>query len=97
MTKVELIKLLATETGQTQAVVGDVVSAMLRVTMETVAAGKPVLLPGFGAFKPSARAARTGKNPATGAALDIPATTIPRFTAGLAFKNLVKAGAELED
>ena len=97
MTKTDLIKLLATETNQSQASVGDVVSALLRVVMETVASGQPVLIPGFGTFKATARAARLGKNPATGAELGIPATTVPKFTAGVTFKNLVREGAELED
>ena len=97
MTKTDLIKRLATETNQSQASVGDVLSALLRVVMETVAAGQPVLSPGFGNFKATTRAARRGKNPATGAELDIPATRVPRFTAGLTFRNLVRDGAELED
>ena len=97
MTKTDLIKRLATETNQSQTSVGDVVSALLRVVMETVAAGQPVLIPGFGTFKATARAARRGKNPATGEELEIPATSVPRFTAGVTFRNLVREGAELED
>jgi len=97
LTKTDLIKLLATETNQSQASVGDVVSALLRVVMETVAAGQPVLIPGFGTFKATAHAARQGKNPATGTKLEIPATTVPKFTAGATFKNLVREGTELED
>lgn len=97
LTKTDLVRLLATETNQSQSNVGDVVSSLLRVIMETVAAGQPVLIPGFGTFKPAARAARQGKNPATGAVLEIPATIVPRFTAGATFRNLVREGAELED
>jgi len=97
LTKTDLIRLLATETNQSQASVGDVVSTLLRVVMETVAAGQPVLIPGFGTFKATSRAARLGKNPATGAELEIPATIVPKFTPGTTFKNLVRDGAEMED
>ena len=44
---------------------------------------------GFGTFKSAKRAARTGKNPATGVALKIPASTVPRFVAGAKFKAVV--------
>ena len=44
---------------------------------------------GFGTFKASKRAARTGKNPKTGEALKIAATTVPTFKAGAAFKAAV--------
>lgn len=44
---------------------------------------------GFGTFKSARRAARTGKNPSTGAALKIPAGTVPKFTAGAKFKAIV--------
>ena len=51
--------------------------------------GDSVQLVGFGTFKSSKRAARTGKNPATGAAIKIPATTVPKFVAGAKFKAVV--------
>jgi DNA-binding protein HU-beta len=44
---------------------------------------------GFGSFKSAKRAARTGKNPKTGATLKIPATTVPKFSAGAGFKLAV--------
>jgi len=50
-----------------------------------------VTLVGFGSFKAAKRAARTGKNPKTGATLKIPATTVPKFSAGTAFKGAVAA------
>ena len=46
-------------------------------------------LVGFGSFKAAKRAARTGKNPKTGAAIKIPATTVPKFSAGASFKAAV--------
>jgi DNA-binding protein HU-beta len=44
---------------------------------------------GFGTFKSTKRAARTGKNPKTGETIKIPATTVPKFTAGAGFKLAV--------
>ena len=70
-------------------------------TIQTaVKKGDAVQLVGFGTFKPSKRAARTtGKNPSTGAALKIPASTVPKFVAGAKFKAVVdpKAGKRKAD
>ena len=51
--------------------------------------GDSVSLIGFGTFYVGERAARTGKNPSTGAALEIPASTVPKFTAGKGLKDAV--------
>jgi DNA-binding protein HU-beta len=51
--------------------------------------GKKVTIAGFGTFKPAARAARVGKNPKTGAPIKIQATTVPKFTPGVAFRDMV--------
>jgi len=48
-----------------------------------------VTLAGFGSFKASTRAVRTGNNPKTGAEIKIPATTVPKFSAGAGFKAAV--------
>ncbi|MCQ2957455.1 MAG: HU family DNA-binding protein, partial [Candidatus Gastranaerophilales bacterium] len=52
--------------------------------------GNKVTLVGFGTFERRARAARTGRNPQTGAAIKIAAKKVPAFTAGKKFKELVK-------
>ena len=57
--------------------------------VKSVAKGDPVTLVGFGTFKSAKRAARTGKNPKTGAAIKIAATTVPKFSAGAGFKLAV--------
>lgn len=66
---------------------------MLDTLIETIQTavkkGDVVQLVGFGTFKSAKRAARTGKNPATGAALKIPASTVPKFVAGAKFKAAV--------
>ena len=63
--------------------------AMIDNVVATVTKGDTVVLPGFGTFKFTKRAARTGKHPKTGAALKIAATTVPKFTAGTIFKTAV--------
>ena len=57
--------------------------------VKAVAKGDTVTLVGFGTFKSSKRAARTGRNPQTGKEIKIAATTVPRFTAGATFKAAV--------
>lgn len=67
----------------------DVLAADLKQHLMTVTLGKKVTIADFGSFKPAARAARVGKNPKTGAPIKIPATTVPKFTPGVAFRDLV--------
>ena len=89
MNKSELVEVAAKEAGVTKAAADKVLSAIVAAVVKTVAGGDTVTLVGFGTFKPAQRAARTGKNPKTGATLKIPATTVPKFTAGTAFKAAV--------
>ena len=63
--------------------------AFIDTIQTAVKKGDSVTLVGFGTFKSVKRAARTGKNPSTGAALKIPAGTVPKFTAGAKFKAAV--------
>jgi DNA-binding protein HU-beta len=65
------------------------VDAVTAAIVKAVSKGDSVTLIGFGTFKSSKRAARTGRNPATGAAIKIAASTVPRFTAGATFKTAV--------
>ena len=68
-------------------------NALLETLIDTIQTavkkGDAVQLVGFGTFKSAKRAARTGKNPSTGAALKIPASTVPKFVAGAKFKAVV--------
>lgn len=89
MNKSELVEVVAQEAGMTKAVADQAVSAVIDAIVGAVAKGDAVTLVGFGTFKSAARAARTGKNPKTGEALTIPATTVPKFTAGATFKAAV--------
>ncbi|MEI3058136.1 MAG: HU family DNA-binding protein [Eubacteriales bacterium] len=57
---------------------------------DAVAKGDSVRFTGFGTFASRKRLARTGHNPATGATIDIPASTVPAFKAGKVFKDALK-------
>lgn len=90
MNKEELVKEVAKKAKVSQKAAGDVIAAALETIEKTVSKGKKVTLVGFGTFEPRKRAARTGRNPQTGAVLKIAAKTVPAFSAGKKFKELVK-------
>ena len=89
MNKAELIEAVAAESELSKAAAEKVLAATLAAVVKAVADGDTVTLIGFGTFKSSKRAARTGRNPQTGKELKIAATTVPRFTAGATFKTAV--------
>ncbi len=65
------------------------VDALVGAVKSSLRKGQPVTIVGFGTFYPGTRAARTGRNPKTGAAVEIPAARVPRFRAGKALKDAV--------
>ena len=67
-----------------------IVDGLLKTIQDEVVAGGKVQLVGFGTFEAVERAARTGRNPLTGQALEIAASKTPKFKAGKAFKDAVK-------
>jgi DNA-binding protein HU-beta len=89
MNKSELIEIVAKEADITKAAAEKTLAAVIGAVTKAVSKGDAVTLIGFGAFKASKRAARTGVNPKTGEKLKIAATTVPRFTAGATFKAAV--------
>lgn len=89
MNKSELIDAIAAEADISKAAAGRALDATITAVTKAVAGGDSVTLVGFGSFKASTRAARTGKNPKTGASIKIPATTVPKFSAGASFKAAV--------
>ena len=89
MNKSELIEITAKDADISKAAAGNVLDAVIAAITKSVAKGDSVTLVGFGTFKPAKRAARTGKNPQTGAAIKIAAKTVPKFTAGATFKAAV--------
>ena len=90
MNKEELVQEIAKKASVTQKEAAEVLAALLETVQKTVSKGKKVTLVGFGTFEARKRAARTGRNPQTGAELKIAAKTVPAFTAGKKFKDLVK-------
>ena len=89
MNKSELIEVIAKSAELSKADAERALNATIETVVKVVAKGDTVTLIGFGTFKSSKRAARTGRNPATGAAIKIAASTVPRFTAGATFKTAV--------
>jgi DNA-binding protein HU-beta len=87
--KSELIEVAAKEAAISKAAAEKALSSMIGAVVKAVSKGDTVTLVGFGTFKSAKRAARTGVNPKTGEKLKIAATTVPRFTAGTAFKASV--------
>jgi len=88
--KAELIDAIVEKTDLSKKEVGAVMEAMIDKITEEMRKGNKVTLTGFGIFKTSKRAAREGRNPQTGATIQIAATTVPKFTAGKALKEAVK-------
>lgn len=89
MNKQELIDAVASATGASKASTGETIDAVLKVVSKAVAAGDTVQLIGFGSFSQGTRAARTGRNPATGQEIQIAAAKTVKFTAGKVFKDAV--------
>ena len=89
MKKVELIESVSAKAGLTKADAGRAVDAMVATITEALVKGDRVPLVGFGTFATSKRAARTGRNPQTGAEVKIPARTAVTFKAGSALKDAV--------
>jgi len=90
MNKEELVKEVSQQAKLSQKQTTDVIAAVLDTIEKTVAKGKKVTLVGFGTFESRKRAARVGRNPQTGKEIKIAAKTVPAFSAGKKFKELVK-------
>ena len=90
MNKAELVSAVAEKTGQSNAAVSSVLGAIEDVITDTVSGGGKVTLPGFLSIERADRAARTGRNPATGAEIQIAATRVPKVKVGKTFKDAVK-------
>src|SRR5690606_12872258 len=89
MNKAELIEIAAKEADISKAAAGKALDGIIAAVVKAVSKGDTVTLVGFGTFKSAKRAARTGKNPKTGESIKIPATTVPKFSAGAGFKTAV--------
>ena len=87
MNKQELIAAVAAEANITKAEAGKALDAMTASITKALKKGDSVTLIGFGTFKVTARAARTGRNPQTGKELKIAARKAPGFSAGKTLKD----------
>ena len=89
MNKGELIESVATKAGMSRADATKAVDAVLDSVTQTLAGGGSISLVGFGTFRVKPRAARMGRNPRTGEAIQIKASNVPGFKAGKALKDAV--------
>lgn len=89
MNKQELIDAVADRADVSKAVAKDVLDSILHEVQNALANGDDVRLVGFGTFKTTERTARVGRNPQTGAALQIAAANVPKFSPGTDFKAAV--------
>ena len=89
MNKAELIEALAEKTDGSKADAQRSLDALVEVISDTLKKGDSVQLTGFGTFEVRQRSARTGRNPQTGAEIQIAATQAPAFKAGKGLKDLV--------
>ena len=90
MNKAELIDHVAASADLTKAAAGAAVEAVVSGVTKALSNGDSVSLVGFGTFSVSDRAARTARNPRTGATINVPASKAPKFKAGKALKDAVK-------
>ena len=89
MNKLQLTEAVAQKAGMPKNKAAEAVNAVLDVIVETLAAGEDVKITGFGSFEVKERAARTGRNPKTGEAVEIPASKYVAFSAGSQLKDKV--------
>ena len=90
MNKADLIQAVVAKTGLSKKDAEAAVAATFEGITEALKAGDKVALVGFGTFAVKDRAARTGKNPKTGEAIEIAACKVPGFAAGKALKDAIQ-------
>jgi len=84
MNKREMIDAISGRMGDKKTAT-EAVNAVLETIQKTVAKGDKVAITGFGVFEKAVRPARTARNTATGAAIKVPKTSVPKFRAGADF------------
>lgn len=89
MNKTELVEAVAKDSGLTNADARRAIESLITTVGKTLKKGDEVAITGFGKFSVAKRAARTGRNPQTGATLKIKASKSPKFTAGATLKTIV--------
>lgn len=89
MNKTELVQALADTTQQSQAAASRSLEAFVKIVTEELARGGEVAILGFGSFKTAQRGERSGRNPKTGEAITIAATSAVKFVPGVALRAAV--------
>lgn len=92
MNKSEFIEAVAEDSGLTKADTGRCVEAVISQITQQLKSGEQVVLPGFGTFSTSYRAAREGRNPKTGETIQIQAARVAKFKAGKGLKDEIQQG-----
>ncbi|TRZ78300.1 HU family DNA-binding protein [bacterium] len=90
MKKDGLVDAVAQKINSTKTAVEEVIDTAIETIVAELSKGGEVNITGFGKFSVSARAARDGINPQSGAKIRIAATTVPKFKAGKSLKDAVK-------
>ena len=89
MNKTELVEAMAKQAGLSQKDSEKALKAFTDTVAKALKKGDKVQLVGFGTFEVTKRAARTGRNPQTGAEMKIKASKAPKFKAGKALKDIL--------
>lgn len=89
MTKSEIMQHLAEKTGKTKKEVVEMIDALVELAYKETKSSGEFAIPGLGKLKKKHRAAREGRNPATGATIQIPAKTVVKFTVAKAAKDSI--------
>jgi len=87
MNKSQLIDVISTQADITKKQANEALEAITQGITQSLAQGEDVILIGFGTFKITERAARTGRNPSTGETIHIAASKSPSFKAGKTLKE----------
>lgn len=90
MNKEQLLEVMAAKASITKKQAGEALDAVIDGITDALKKGKSVALTGFGTFTSKKRAAREGRNPATGAKIKIPEMMVARFKAGKGLKDAVR-------
>ena len=91
MNKSDLVSAVATAAGLTKSDADKAVESVFNAITAALKAGDDVRLVGFGSFSVTNRAAKTGRNPRTGAEIKISASKAPKFSAGKSLKDSIQS------
>lgn len=90
MNKTQLVEKIAQQADLSKAKAAEALEAFIQTVTDNLAKNEEVSVVGFGTFTVSERAARAGRNPRTGEAIEIKASRLPKFRAGKSLKEAVK-------